>query len=52
MQSNGCMIPYLWEDKLQYGCMPDPDAYYDYPICSSKAQMTYSTIIECKWTIG
>lgn len=47
-QANGCMYPYVWANVMHSDCMADPDAYYDYPICSSAAIMTYSTIIECK----
>lgn len=46
-QANGCVIPYMWDGVMHNGCMADPDAYYDYPICSSQAMMTYGSIIEC-----
>lgn len=47
-QANGCMLPFMWKGELKYDCMPDPDAFYDYPVCSNAPVMTYNTLIECK----
>lgn len=49
VQSNGCSIPYMnYEYKLEYGCIKDPDDYYDFPVCANGPMLTWTTMIECK----
>lgn len=48
-KKDGCMIPFKdFSGKLQYGCVKDPDNYYDHLVCSKEKQMSWESMIECK----